>query len=312
MLALVTLVAPLAAALLSVVLPPIRHRGAPAAMLTILGSPPRDRGRRAAPDGGRGGARHPRHGALDGRPGQGSRRGGSAARRRVHPHARGGLPGGPGNPDLLGRVHAWRVATLLDGRFFAYHALLPLQHGHPGAGAGPAPGVRRVGAGRAGQLPPHRLPLRPPERCARRGEGVLDDQARGHGLPVRAAPPLRAHRGLLLGRGAPSRGGRGGGGTHLPRGDGQVRPVPAARVAPRRDGGPDAGLGACIHAATMVAAGVYLWPQRIRCSPRRTGCMPTIALDRHAHGVLAAILAAWSRPTSSACSRTRPSPSWAS
>jgi NADH-quinone oxidoreductase subunit L len=37
-LALVTLVAPLAAALLSVVLPPLRHRGTPAAMLTILGS----------------------------------------------------------------------------------------------------------------------------------------------------------------------------------------------------------------------------------------------------------------------------------
>jgi NADH-quinone oxidoreductase subunit L len=37
-LALVTLVAPLAAALLSVLLPPLRHRGTPAAMLTILGS----------------------------------------------------------------------------------------------------------------------------------------------------------------------------------------------------------------------------------------------------------------------------------
>jgi len=37
-LALVTLVAPLAAALVSVVIPPIRHRGMPAAILTILGS----------------------------------------------------------------------------------------------------------------------------------------------------------------------------------------------------------------------------------------------------------------------------------
>jgi NADH-quinone oxidoreductase subunit L len=37
-LALVTLVAPLGAALLSVIIPPLRHRGAPAAMLTILGS----------------------------------------------------------------------------------------------------------------------------------------------------------------------------------------------------------------------------------------------------------------------------------
>ena len=37
-LALVTLVAPLSAALISVLLPPLRHRGAPAAMLTILGS----------------------------------------------------------------------------------------------------------------------------------------------------------------------------------------------------------------------------------------------------------------------------------
>jgi len=37
-LALVTLVAPLAAALVSVVIPPIRHRGTPAAMLAILGS----------------------------------------------------------------------------------------------------------------------------------------------------------------------------------------------------------------------------------------------------------------------------------
>ena len=37
-LALVTLVAPLAAALVSVVIPPIRHRGMPAASLTILGS----------------------------------------------------------------------------------------------------------------------------------------------------------------------------------------------------------------------------------------------------------------------------------
>src|SRR5678815_6011026 len=37
-LALVTLAAPLAAALLSVVIPPLLHRGAPAAMLTILGS----------------------------------------------------------------------------------------------------------------------------------------------------------------------------------------------------------------------------------------------------------------------------------
>ena len=37
-LALVTLAAALAAALLSVVIPPIRHRGAPAAMLTLLGS----------------------------------------------------------------------------------------------------------------------------------------------------------------------------------------------------------------------------------------------------------------------------------
>ena len=37
-LALVTLVAPLTAALVSVVIPPIRHRGMPAAMLAILGS----------------------------------------------------------------------------------------------------------------------------------------------------------------------------------------------------------------------------------------------------------------------------------
>jgi NADH-quinone oxidoreductase subunit L len=37
-LALVTLVAPLSAALISVIVPPLRHRGAPAAMLTILGS----------------------------------------------------------------------------------------------------------------------------------------------------------------------------------------------------------------------------------------------------------------------------------
>ena len=37
-LALVTLVAPLSAALVSVVIPPLRHRGAPAALLTILGS----------------------------------------------------------------------------------------------------------------------------------------------------------------------------------------------------------------------------------------------------------------------------------
>ena len=35
-LALVTLIAPLAAALISVVIPPIRHRGTPAAILTIL------------------------------------------------------------------------------------------------------------------------------------------------------------------------------------------------------------------------------------------------------------------------------------
>jgi hypothetical protein len=37
-LALVTLIAPLAAALICVVIPPVRHRGGPAAMVTILGS----------------------------------------------------------------------------------------------------------------------------------------------------------------------------------------------------------------------------------------------------------------------------------
>ena len=38
----------------------------------------------------------------------------------------------------------------------------------------------------------------------------------------------------------------------------QVRAIPAARLAAGRDGRPDARVSALIHAATMVAAGVYM------------------------------------------------------
>ena len=56
----------------------------------------------------------------------------------------------------------------------------------------------------------------------------------------------------------------------------QERPVPAARLAARRHGRPDARFSAMIHAATMVSAGVYLM---IRMYPLLSaGWMPGGAL----------------------------------
>ena len=112
-LALVTLVAPLDAALVSVVIPPIGHRGAPAAMLAILGSLLAT-----------GAAALLLMEDVAGRAiratvpwmvvqGRGLGEVGVRLDARVHPDARGGVPGGPGGPDVLGRVHAGRVATVL-------------------------------------------------------------------------------------------------------------------------------------------------------------------------------------------------------
>ena len=150
---------------------------------------------------------------------------------------------------------------------------------------------------------------------ARRGEGVLDHEGRRRRLADRHRACCSALTGTfdftelaLAGREqrAPARRPRDHHVLHLPGRDGQVGPVPAARVAARRDGRPDAGLRADPRGddgdGGRVPAGADRLAVRAdagraarsspgsarsrRCSPR---CSPAC------------------RTTSSACSRTRPS-----
>jgi len=83
----------------------------------------------------------------------------------------------------------------------------------------------------------------------------------------------------------------------LPRGRRQERPDPALRLAPRRDGRPDARLRADIHAATMVTAGRLPgraeWGAVFVLSP---AAMAVVAVTGHPDRD--------SSPRRSACSRT--------
>ena len=243
MLALVTLVAPLAAALLSVVLPPIRHRGAPAAMLTILGSLlatgaaalllMEDVAGRAI------------RATVPWMVVQGRGLGEVGVRLDAVSIPMLGVVClvALAIADLLGRVHAWRAATLLRPLLRLPRAL-PLQHEHPGAGAGPAPGVRRLGAGRAGRY----LLI-----------GFHFDRPSAARAAVKAFWMTKlADMGFLFGSSSSTRApgpfswdvalrpevAEAAAALDLPRRDGEVGAVPAARLAARRDGRPDAGLGA--------------------------------------------------------------------
>src|SRR5262250_720786 len=120
------------------------------------------------------------------------------------------------------------------------------------AGAGLLADVHLLGAGRPLLVSADRLLVRAPGRRARRGEGVLDHEARRHRFHRRHRAPVVGDRHVRVRRsfreGAGERAGSAGpGGDHvpdLPRCGGQVGPVPPARVAPGRDGGAHTGLGA--------------------------------------------------------------------
>ncbi len=195
--------APLAAALLSVVA--FRRSapaGAPAAVLTVVSSVLAT-GAAAGPA-----ARSARRGpclratvpwmVVQGR---GAGRDRRAPRRRLGADAGGGVPGGAGSPGLLARyLHGGAPRSY--GRYFTYHALFLFSMNTLVL----APELLQAFAGweLVGLLSYLLIGfhVEPPDRRAGRGQGVLDDQARRHGVPLRPAAALRPHRELRLGRGA--------------------------------------------------------------------------------------------------------------
>ena len=113
------------------------------------------------------------------------------------------------------------------------------------------PPDRRLGVRRRRVVPADLVLVPPRDGHLRRDQGVRDERDRRRRPGRRHVPPVRRHRrarlrGRVRGRSERVRRERraAGGGVHLPAGRSvrEVRPDPAAHVAPGRDGGPDARL----------------------------------------------------------------------
>ena len=178
------------------------------------------------------------------------RDGGGAPPGRPHRRDAGrrddGRPAGAG---LLHRLHARRSRLRALLRL---HVALHRLDARARPRLEPGAALRALGAGGALLLPPDRLLVRPPLRVGGGEEGLHRHPLRRPGLPARGA--ARGDQGRALRhpghQRARARGGALGRRAHrlharpaLRRGR-EERAVPAAHLAPRRDGGPHPGLGA--------------------------------------------------------------------
>ena len=212
-----------------------------------------ERGRHAAR------ARRPRRGGAPGRLGRvGLREHGRRRRADLDPDrpaVDADVPGGRGrldaDPPLLGRLHGRRPRL---HALLRLPELLRLQHAAARPGGELLPADRRLGVRRRRLVLPDLVLVPPHDGDQGRHQGVRHQRARrrrararhvlrlpGHGhagLPARRSrrstrgvhdEPARARRGLHPAAGRRVR---------------QVRPGPAAHLAPGRHGGPDAGLRA--------------------------------------------------------------------
>ncbi|CAA9238481.1 MAG: NADH-ubiquinone oxidoreductase chain L, partial [uncultured Actinomycetospora sp.] len=151
------------------------------------------------------------------------------------------------DPHLLGGLHGPRPG--------AAEVLRPAQHvrrgdAHPRPGQRIRDAVPRLGGRRPRVVPAHRLLHGTPVGGQRRQEGVPHEPRRRRRAGAGDLPAVRRARDHAVRRGVrPRRGDLAG---HADRDHPapaarcvrQVGPVPAAGLAPRRHGGPDAGLGA--------------------------------------------------------------------
>ena len=171
---------------------------------------------------------------------------GNHSGRAFHCYAGACDPGRAGSPGVLPQLHEGRAGLRM---VLCRPLAVRRRHADPDSrGQLPSP-VHRMGAGGPLLLPVDRL-LVPAPLCGRGGQkglyhhadwrrGASDRhpaavQRDGHFRHCHHNPRCRAGRNKL-------RDADGGAAAHLPGRNGQVRPVPAARLAARRHGGSDAG-----------------------------------------------------------------------
>ncbi len=188
--------------------------------------------------------------------GQARRQLGVAHRHADGGHADRGDDGLVSRPRLFDRLHGGRpVAAALLRLPFVVH----LRHADAGHGGQPGSDVLRLGRRRPRVVSPDRLLVRAARRLRRGDQGLRRQPGRrlrllarhlSHLLPHRfggVRPDLRRRAGLGGQDDSFPRLRLGRGDARLPAPvhgrDGQVGAVPAAHLASRRDGGPDAGLG---------------------------------------------------------------------
>ncbi len=151
------------------------------------------------------------------------------------------------DPPLLGGLHGPR-----SGSAAVLRPAQPVRHGDAAAGARQQlrDALPRLGGRRPRLVPADRLVPGPPVRRHGGEEGVPHEPGRRRRPGDRDLPDLdepghaAVHRGLRAGRRAVRRGRPRDHAAAAARRLRQVRPVPAAGLAPGRDGGPHPGLGA--------------------------------------------------------------------
>ena len=188
---------------------------------------------------------------LAARAGRDARHHRRAGRRGLDGHADAGRAGRAARPGLFARIPERRAGAGARPLLHLPVAVRVLDDG-AGARAEPAAAVHLLGAGRPVLVPADRLLVSEAGGGARGGQGVLDHEGRRrraadrHRAAVAAGRDVRSRRDARAGRERRTAGRRAVAHhvLHLPRRRGQVGAVPAARLAARRDGGPDAGLRA--------------------------------------------------------------------